>query len=150
MVDKSGTKHTGWVASLSNGDTVFEESPVPGERTSWGKLIERCGADPDLCVTQIQLQRGGSTIVGVKGAAGYCTFVDYRAEGFQASQDGRPTKEVRHIGIGSVLGSIVYCTLLDDQGQSWQDSRSLASMRQHCILKPASKRGAGTAFGVLC
>jgi hypothetical protein len=138
MANESGTKHSGWIASLSNGETVFEEEPIPGERTSWGKLIERCEADLELFVTQIQLQHGGSTIVGIKKAEGYCAFTDYRAEGFLGKQAG-PAKEVRHIGIGSVVGNTVYCTLVNEQGQSWQASRSLVSMRIHCILKPSGK-----------
>jgi hypothetical protein len=90
-------------------------------------------------VTQLQLQLDGGTIVGIKNAAGYTAFVDYRAEGFMVSTaDGRPAKEVRHLGIGSVVGNTVYCTLVNDQGQQWMDSRPLASMRLHCILKPAS------------
>jgi hypothetical protein len=138
MADKNRDKHQGWIASLSDGTTVFEEPPVQGERTAWGKVVDRCAEDPELYVTQIQLQIGGRTIVGIKGARGYCTFVDYRAEGFQASNDGRPAKEVRHVGIGSVVENTVYCTLINEQGQSWQDSRSLASMSVHCVLKPAS------------
>lgn len=138
MANKSEQKHQGWIASLSNGETVFEKPPVQGERTSWGKLIDRCEADPDLYVTQIQLQHGGRTIVGIKNADGYCTFVDYRAEGFQSGNDGKPSREVRHVGIGSVIGENVYCTLVNAQGQSWQDSRPLSSMRLHCVLRPAS------------
>ena len=140
MADKTKPKHRGWIASLSNGETVFEAPPQPGERTSWGKLVDRCAADPDLYVTQIQLQLDSGTVVGIKGAAGYCTFVDYRAEGFQASADGRPTKEERYVGIGSVIGDNVYCTLVNEQGQSWQDSRSLMNMRLHCIMKPGQIR----------
>lgn len=140
MANKSGSKFRGWVASLSNGDTVFQEPNVPGERTSWGKLVDRCAEDPELYVTQLQLQHDNGTIVGIKGAAGYAAFVDYRAEGFQASQDGKPAKQVRHLGIGSVVGKTVYCTLVNDQGQSWQDSRPLHTMHIHCIMRPPASQ----------
>ena len=130
-------KHQGWVASLSNGETIFETEPIPGERTPWGLLVDRCAND-GIWITQLQLQLGGRTIVGIKNADGYCFFRDYRAEGFLGG--GGPAREVYHVGIGSVLGDTVYCTLLDVSGQSWQDSRPLASMRAHCVLKPAKEQ----------
>jgi len=138
MVDKnSESKHQGWIASLSNGETVFQTENVLGERTAWGKLIDRCNEE-GLWLTQIQLQISGRTIVGIKKASGYCTFIDYRAEGFMVKRARPgPAKEVRHVGIGSVVGNNVYCTIVNDQGQSWQDSRPLARMAVHCILKPA-------------
>lgn len=133
----SSVKHQGWIASLSNGETVFQTENVLGERSAWGKLIDRC-ADEGLWLTQIQLQLNSRTIVGIKNAVGYCTFVDYREDGLMA--DG-PGKITRQAGIGSVVGSNVYCTLVNSEGQSWQDSRPLASMRAHCILQPAPHDG---------
>lgn len=141
MASKSGTKHRGWIASLSNGETVFQTPNVEGERTAWGKLIDRCSADPELFVTQIQLQHDGGTVVGIKNASGYAAFVDYRAEGFVVRGEQGPAKQVRHLGIGSVVGETVYCTLINEQGQSWQDSRPLHAMRIHCILKPPEASG---------
>ena len=137
MANENKVRHQGWVASLSNGETVFQEPNLPGERTAWGKLVDRCAAsNKELWVTQIQMQMYGRTVVGIKSAAGYTTFVDYRAEGFMGGE--RPGREVRYFGIGSVIGDKVYCTLLNEEGQTWQDSRQLASMRLHCILKPTS------------
>jgi hypothetical protein len=139
MANKDGVKHEGWVASLSNGETVFEtpeSENVLGERKPWGKLIDRC-EEEGLWVTQIQVQTGGKTIVGIRNAEGYCTFVDWRKEGLMAEGRGGPTKETEQRGVGSVVGNTVYCTVINDQGQTWQDSRPLASMRLHCILKPA-------------
>ena len=131
MADKDRVKHQGWVASLSNGETVFEEEPVPGERTSWGKLKERC-EEEEIWVTQIQLQRHGQNIVGIKGADGYTAFVDFRKEGLMGSE----YREIRQFGIGSVVGNTVYCTVMNEEGQHWQDSRPLSNMRAHCILNP--------------
>lgn len=127
-------KHQGWVASLSDGSTVFEEPPVPGERTSWGKLQERCKKD-GLWVTQIQLQRHGQNIVGIQKAAGYAAFMDYRKEGMMGTQ----SRTAHYYGIGSVVGEMVYCTIMNEQGQFWQDTRQLASMRAHCIMKPTEE-----------
>ena len=132
-------KHQGWVASLSNGETVFQTENVPGERTAWGKLIDRCGEE-GLWLTQIQLQANKRIIVGIKNAVGYCTFIDYREDGLR-HMDNKPAKITKHAGIGSVVGDNVYCTLVNSEGQSWQDSRPLASMRAHCILQPALHDG---------
>ena len=131
---KMSTKtHRGWVASLSNGETIFQTDEVPGEPTPWRKLVERC-AEEDLWLTQIQLQLGGQTFVGIRNADGYCYFRDYEKTGIFSGN----FKEKHHIGIGSVVGGTVYCTRIDEQLQSQQDSRTLASMSLHCILKPAS------------
>ena len=131
--DNVKEKHQGWVVSLSNGETVFQTPDIEGERSAWGKLIDRCDEE-GLWITQLQLQLYGRTIAGIKGADGYTSFTDYRQEGIV----GSGTRIVRHKGIGSVVGDTVICTLLNDEGQTWQDSRPLASMLAHCVLKPAS------------
>lgn len=125
-------KHQGWVANLNTGETVFESEQVPGERTPWGKLNERCQTE-GLWVTQLQLQLNGKTWVGIQKADGYCWFRDVRVEGYVSGN----VKETHHAGIGSVIGDTVYCTVVDANGQSQQHARSLASMRVHCVLRPA-------------
>lgn len=125
-------KHQGWVASLSNGETVFEGEQVPGERTPWGKLIERC-EEEGLWVTQLQLQIDGKSWMGIKKADGYCWFRDATFSGIVAGT----MNQKNYAGIGSVIGEVVYCTVVDDQLQSRQETRPLASMRAHCVLKPA-------------
>lgn len=142
MAGKS-IKRQGWVASLSNGETVFESDfkLAPGERSPWGQLIERCEVE-GIWITQIQLQRYGRNIVGIHNADGYCFFNDKHIQGFRSSgPDGRPAREIHMYGIGSVIDGEVYCTLLDSQGQTRQDTRPLARMRLHCILKPEDERG---------
>jgi hypothetical protein len=137
----SSVKHQGWIASLSDGETVFQTENVLGERSAWGKLVDKC-AEEGLWVTQMQLQINSRTIVGIKNAAGYCHFMDVRVDGLR-QVGGTPMKETRHVGIGSVVGNNVYCTLVNEQGQSWQDSRPLASMRAHCILRQLTKTSDG-------
>lgn len=129
-------KHRGWVASLSNGETVFQTADIPGELSPWQRLLERC-REEDIYITQIQMQRNKRTIVGVRQADGYCQFVDFRAEGLR---NGQFVRTETLYGIGSVVGDKVYCTLINDEGQTWQDTRSLQSMRLHCQLKPADAR----------
>jgi hypothetical protein len=127
-------KHQGWVANLNNGETVFEGQYVPGERTPWGKLRQRCELE-GLWITQIQLQIDGKTWVGIGKADGYCWFRDVRIGGLV----GGNYSEKHHAGIGSVVGDTVYCTVIDANGQSQQSARPLASMRLHCVLRPASE-----------
>lgn len=129
------SKHQGWVASLSNGETVLETAPVPGERTAWGKLQERC-QEEGLFVTQIQLQIDGNTWVGMKNADGYCFFRDMQVGGYVSGNVGE-----RHwAGIGSVVGDTVYCTLVDAGLNSQADTRPLDRMLAHCVLKPDRQR----------
>lgn len=126
-------KHQGWVASLSNGETVLEWTPEnDGERSAWGQIMERC-KEEGIWVTQIQLQIAGNTWRGVKDADGYCFFRDAAAEGFV----GGNLNFKHYAGIGSVIGNEVHCTVIDASLQASQDVRSLASMRAHCVLKPA-------------
>lgn len=125
-------KFQGWIASLSNGETVFESPSQPGERTPWGKLIERCERE-NIWVTQVQLQIAGKTWIGIHQADGYAYFRDYERTGLFTGK----VKEKHHVGIGSVIGDNVYCTLINEQLQAQQDVRPLASMRLHCVLKPA-------------
>jgi hypothetical protein len=126
-------KHQGWVASLSNGETVFESQQVPGELTPWGKLRQRCSLE-GIWITQMQLQINGKNWTGIVNADGYCWFRDVRIEGFMSGN----AKESHHAGIGSVLAETVYCTVVDSNGQSQQSARPLANMQAHCVLKPAS------------
>lgn len=132
----SERKHQGWVASLSNGETVFETPDIPGQPKAWGRLMQRC-LDEGLYVTQIQLQIAGNTWVGRKNADGYCFFRDVRIGGFV----GGNISERHYAGIGSVVGDRVYCTIVDANLQAEQDVRSLDSMRAHCVLKPDVENG---------
>lgn len=126
-------KHQGWVASLSNGDTVFEWAPEPGERSAWGQLQERCEKE-GLWITQIQLHLAGKKFIGIKNADGYTCFTDYHRIGFMTGM----LKEKRVRGIGSVVGDTVYCLLIDDNLEAQNDVRPLASMLAHCVIKPGA------------
>ncbi len=123
-------KHQGWVASLSNGETVFQTPNIPGERTAWGKLQERC-EEEEIFITQIQLQMYGNTLVGIPNADGYTAFYEYTQS--WAHRDIGAT----HQGIGSVLGDWVSIMFSNESGHVWQGLRPLADMREHCQLKPA-------------
>ena len=125
---KMKEKHQGWVASFSNGDTVFEEKSEPGQLTAWSKLKQRC-VDEGIHITQIQLQLHGSTLIGIPNADGYCAFFEYASSFFKQT----PTT---YQGIGSVLGDWVVCAFTNESRTVWQDLRPLSDMIGHCHIKP--------------
>jgi hypothetical protein len=122
-------KFTGWIASLSNGETVHEWFTGSGQRSSWQHLIARCRKE-NLYVTQMRLQRGGVTITSVKNADGY----------FQAYADNvtMSGKKSQRQAIGFVAGNGVFVTWLDDQGHAWQDLYRLEQMHMHTTMREAS------------
>jgi hypothetical protein len=129
MTEQTKEKHQGWVASLSNGETVFQHSVPAGEQSAWSQLRARCDEE-GLHVTQIQLQRYGNTLVGLPNADGYSAFYEYQHAWFSG-------KTAEYQGIGSVLGDWVLCIFTNESKNIWQDLRPLADMSKHCQLKPA-------------
>lgn len=111
----------GWIASLSNGETIFEGM------SSWQDLIIRC-ANEGLYLTQIRLQLGGLTFIGISDSNGYCQFTDV----FRSLYTG---KESRSRGIGSVINDKVYVVIIDEYGNIKQEIRELESMKLHCIMR---------------
>ncbi len=100
----------GWIAHLSNGDTAHEEAPVPGELTSWQKLLDRCR------IMNIQIQRLSLVINDVqimsmnrKQCDGFFQAKEVRKE-FFGSMGERGKQEVRFQGIGSVKDDQVFIT----------------------------------------
>lgn len=119
----------GWIASLSNGETVFEGQEVTGEQSPWQKLRTRCQAE-GLYVTQIRLQLDGLTFVGIPNSDGYCQCWEQSRSMFNPKQ---PPKLMR--GIGSLVGDVLYLTWVDNDGNIRQEIRDYKSMDVHCIVK---------------
>lgn len=117
----------GWIASLSNGETIFETEQSIEGMSSWQYLKKRC-AEEKLHLTQIRLQLGGLTFIGVSDSEGYCQFWDYTKDLFSK-------KETHARGIGSVIGDKVFCTLVDEYGNIKQEIRTYKNMDVHCILR---------------
>lgn len=115
-----------WIASLSNGETIFEEPVQPGALSPWQALLQRC-RDEDLRIVQLRLQVAGVNVTALAGAAGFV----------QCSEMHRDlqTKAERHRrGIGSVIGDVVVINWIDDSRNIWQDVRPLADLRLHSTL----------------
>lgn len=115
--------HRGWIASLSNGETVFETSSSKGELSPWQSLLQRC-QNGTVKINQLRLQRGGITVTGVPGANGY-----FQAYELKISNNAK--RQVLYQGIGSVAKDHVFITWVNDQGDVFQDVRSLDEVWVH-------------------
>jgi hypothetical protein len=115
-----------WIASLSNGETIFEEPVQPGALSPWQALLQRC-RDEQLSITRLRLQMVGVTVTALANASGFV----------QCSEMHRDlqTKVERHRrGIGSVIGDVVVINWIDDSRNVWQDVRPLADLKLHSTL----------------
>jgi hypothetical protein len=141
----------GWIAYLSNGDTVFESPPVEGERTPWQGLLQHIRDNPTfiwkdpkkelpddekpLFITGLRLQYGNVTIMAMphKQCDGY-----YQARELHRQKLIAPNPVVSsRQGIGSVVGDQVIITwveIKDGQMITRSDVRPLASERIHTTL----------------
>lgn len=120
-------KRRGWVASLSNGETIFETAPVPGEISSWQKLLLRL-KDEELKITQMRLQRGGSTIVAIPKAKGYAQMYQARVSLNTGIQE--------HLqGIGSIVGEEVFVCWMNEFGDIWQEVIPLEEVKIHSTMR---------------
>lgn len=117
----------GWIASLSNGETVHELPMLDGQLSPWQALLRRL-REEDLQITMLRLQRAGATLIAIPGARGYlqCTEV------FKDLQTGA---ERSRQGIGSVFGETVVMTWIDNSRNIWADLRPLKDLRVHSTLQ---------------
>ncbi|RLG36307.1 MAG: hypothetical protein DRN91_08285 [Candidatus Alkanophagales archaeon] len=104
----------GWIASLSNGETVFEEW-IPGQPSPWLRLLQRL-EEEGLAVTQLRLQVRGRTYCCIPHADAY-----FQAHRTSMSLYGKQRGFLR--GIGSVVGDTVYILWVNEQGDCWQEVR---------------------------
>lgn len=114
---------SGWIASLSNGETVFEQIGEPGELSAWQSLLKWCRENP-VRITQMRLQRGGVTAASMPNAEGYF-------QAYESRTSGRTLQTTTVQGIGAVIGDSVYIVWLNEQGHVWQDVRPLSELRIH-------------------
>jgi hypothetical protein len=124
-------KHEGWIASLSNGDTVHEQPVADGEMSSWQQLLRYLKAR-DLRITMMRLQHGHQTIVADPHADGYVQAYQLRKSLFSG-------QEHHYHGVGSVFGETVFFTWMDRNGEITQDVVSLSTVRVHSTMDWQSK-----------
>jgi hypothetical protein len=128
MIDEE--KFTGWSASLSDGRTAFESPPVPGEASSWQKLLALC-KEKNLKITRLRLFRGKVRLMSMpqKMCDGYFQAYEQSKSVFAGDVSMKQ-------GIGSVIGDEVHINWIDDDGNVWQDVRPLSECRIHTTLGP--------------
>jgi hypothetical protein len=117
----------GWIASLSNGQTVFEAQPKPGQMSSWQQLLAWLRENPDVRISQMQLQQAGRTLVAIPKAAGY-------VQCYEMHKNMQSGAEQHYQGIGSIVGDQVFMTWINANGNVWQDLRPLSELRVHSTL----------------
>lgn len=115
----------GWIASLSTGETVFEQLTGKGELTAWQGLLQRCrNSNGNVRITQLRLQRGGITVTSIPKAAGYI-------QAYEAKISNLHRTQTHYQGIGSIHGDHVFITWVNDQGDVFQDVRPLKEVWMH-------------------
>lgn len=109
-----------WIASLSNGETVFEDI-IEGKMSAWKRLAEYIKQN-NLKITQLrhQLTRNkshcGNTILK-KNADGYIALKKY--------QNYHGLIGFKSYGIGHVENGEAYIIWHREDGVTWQEKRSL-------------------------
>jgi hypothetical protein len=124
-----------WIANLSNGETIIESEPKPGEATPWQKLLQKC-RDEQIKVVGLQLVVGtvGIEAMPKKMCDGY--FHAYEAERIM----WRGTTKNKQ-GIGSVIGDKVYITWVhlgtvkkNGMNYVYQEIRPLSEVKIHTTV----------------
>lgn len=122
-------KFQGWTATLSNGENAWETAPVPGEKSSWQKLLDRL-AEENLKITSLRVQRSGITLHALpsKQCDGYYQAYDRHLVMFRGT-------EMLRQGCGSIVGDKVFIQWIDENGNVWSDIRPLQTEQIHSTLR---------------
>lgn len=120
----------GWIASLSNGETVFQND-VEGEISSWQQLRTRC-EEQNLYITMIRVQQGGTTLVGLPNADGYLQCYEHTRSVYTGKYTDRQ-------GIGSVVGEFVVLCWIDKSNNVHQDIQMLKTYLPHAVMRKRQK-----------
>lgn len=117
---------SGWIANLSNGDSLAEGSSEPGKLTPWRQMLERLESGEEK-MTGLRLMHDGITIhaLPMKNCDGY--FHAYEMHRIMY----RDT--TRHLqGVGSIVDDKVFITWFEKgTGNIYQDVRPLEEVRIH-------------------
>jgi hypothetical protein len=120
-------KFNGWIASLSNGETIFERPMEKGKLSPWQDLLKWLRENPSVHMTMLRLQINGITIMGMKNANGYLQCIQY----FKSVFTG---KEKLKRGIGSVFGNIVVMNWIDEDHNIWTEQLPLKEYLLHSTV----------------
>jgi len=121
---------TGWIANLSNGESVVEGSSEPGKLSPWRQLLQRLLDEPDIYITGLRMQQVGITIHAMtnKSCDGY--FHAYEVHRIVYRDVYRNLQ-----GIGAVVDDQVFITWIERGTTNvYQEIRSLESSKIHTTL----------------
>ena len=124
-----------WVASLSDGTTVFEDI-TPGDRTAWRRLSDYVKTQ-NLLVTMLRLEYGGKRIelIPYKDAEGNPQIRGYwQARKMMKFVSGGLTIELQARGIGYVSGDNICITWVAQDGQVRAEVRAFDPTKEGAIL----------------
>ena len=132
---------TGWIAYLSNGDTVPETEPVPGDRTPWQKLLQHC-RDENIEIQRLSLVVRNVQLMSLpkKQCDGFFQAREVRKD-FFGSMGEKGSSEYYLQGIGSVVDDQVFIQWINltpvehIQAYVTSDIRPLESCRIHTTLQ---------------
>lgn len=127
MVDN--TPFQGWIATLSNGENVWEQPPIPGEVSAWQKLISRLTAE-NLKITSLRVQRGRITLNALPSKR--CDGYWQAYEQFMSMNSGA---QYLRQGCGSVVGDKVFIQWIDTNGNLWMDVRTFEREKPNTTLR---------------
>ena len=119
----------GWTATLSNGENAWEQPPVPEERTSWQKLLDRLNEE-NLKITSLRVQRGGVTLHALpsKQCDGYFQAYESHTSMFNGI-------EIIQQGCGSIIGDKVFITWIDANNNVHMEERTLPESKFATTLR---------------
>jgi len=129
---------TRWIASLSDGTTVFEDV-TPGEKSSWLRLKDYVELHK-LKVTNLRLEAYGHNVslMSYKDALGNPQINGYwHSKKLLAwlNADGRP--QTQWCGIGLVKGREIHVTWIDHNGDISYEIKPYQEDNPACIINDA-------------
>jgi len=108
VTDGKVTKRWGWVASLGDGTTLFEDGD------NWSDLVKQC-KNGDCQVTQVRLQHAGVTLIAAKDSGR--GFVQYATVKINPKSGVQVPVKV----LGTVVENLIFLTMIDNSRNVWQE-----------------------------
>lgn len=119
-------KFNGWIASLSNGETIFERPMEKGKLSPWQDLLKWLRDNP-VEMTMLRLQINGVTIIGMRNADGYLQCTQYFKSIFTGAEKFKR-------GIGSIFKDQVIMNWIDEDRNIWTEILPLKEYLLHSTL----------------
>lgn len=133
--DTKDYKSSRWIASLSDGSTVFEDL-TPGKKSAWRRLRDYV-ADQKLKLTNLRLEAYGRQIVLVpyKDAEGRPQINGYwQSKRMNALLSSSGVLESQEVGIGFLKAKEVVITWVSEDGSVRQEVRDYRPDDQALII----------------